>query len=60
MLDDRGSGMSDSVPEERQGNLDDRIDDALAVLDAVGVERVSVLAEFDGALTRDQIRRRAP
>ncbi len=39
MFDHRGSGMSDSVPEARQDNLDDRIDDVLAVLDAVGVER---------------------
>jgi class 3 adenylate cyclase len=51
MLDHRGSGMSDSVPEERQGNLDDRIDDVLAVLDGVGVGRVSVCAEGDGAMT---------
>jgi class 3 adenylate cyclase/alpha-beta hydrolase superfamily lysophospholipase len=51
MLDHRGSGMSDSMPESRQGNLDDRIDDGLAVLDAVGVDRVSVCAEGDGALT---------
>jgi len=51
MLDHRGSGMSDSVPEERQGNLDDRIDDILAVLDGVGVGRVSVCAEGDGAMT---------
>jgi class 3 adenylate cyclase/alpha-beta hydrolase superfamily lysophospholipase len=51
MLDHRGSGMSDSVPEPRQGNLDDRIDDIVAVLDTVGVGRVSVLGEGDGALT---------
>ena len=51
MLDHRGSGMSDSVPDARQGNLDDRIDDDLAVLDAVGVGRVSVIGEGDGALT---------
>jgi len=51
MLDHRGSGMSDSVPEPRQGNLDDRIDDIFAVLDTVGVGRVSVLGEGDGALT---------
>jgi class 3 adenylate cyclase/pimeloyl-ACP methyl ester carboxylesterase len=51
MLDHRGSGMSDSVPEERQGNLEDRIDDVLGVLDTVGVGRVSVIAEGDGALT---------
>jgi class 3 adenylate cyclase len=51
MLDHRGSGMSDSVPEPKQGNLDDRIDDIFAVLDTVGVGRVSVLGEGDGALT---------
>lgn len=51
MLDHRGSGMSDSVPEPRQGNLDDRLDDIFAVLDAVGVGRVCVLGEGDGALT---------
>jgi class 3 adenylate cyclase len=51
MLDHRGSGVSDSLPETRQGDLDDRIDDVLAVLDAVGVARVSICAEGDGALT---------
>jgi class 3 adenylate cyclase/pimeloyl-ACP methyl ester carboxylesterase len=51
MLDHRGAGMSDAAPEARQGNLDDRIDDVLAVLDGVGVGRVSVCAEADGALT---------
>jgi class 3 adenylate cyclase len=51
MLDHRGSGVSDSVPEAMQGDLDDRTDDVLAVLDGVGVGRVSVCAEGDGALT---------
>src|SRR5438552_14222552 len=51
MLDHRGSGMSDSVPDARQGNLDGRIDDVLAVLDGVGVGRVTVIAEGDGAMT---------
>src|SRR5438067_2331367 len=51
VLDHRGSGMSDSVPEWRQANLDDRIDDVLAVLDAVGIGRVCVCGEADGALT---------
>lgn len=51
MLDHRGAGMSDSVPEARQGNLDDRIDDILAVLDGVGTPRLSVIAEGDAALT---------
>lgn len=51
MLDHRGSGMSDSVPEARQGNLDDRMDDVLAVLDGLGVGRVSVIAEGDAAMT---------
>jgi class 3 adenylate cyclase/pimeloyl-ACP methyl ester carboxylesterase len=51
MLDHRGSGVSDSVPDARQGDLDDRIEDVCAVLDGVGVDRVSVIAEADGALT---------
>jgi class 3 adenylate cyclase/pimeloyl-ACP methyl ester carboxylesterase len=51
VLDHRGAGMSDSMPESRLGNLDDQIDDVLAVLDAVGVDRVSVCGEGDGALT---------
>src|SRR6266849_5654853 len=42
VLDHRGSGMSDSVPASRQANLDDRIDDVLAVLGAVGIDRVFV------------------
>ena len=29
MLDHRGSGVSDSVPEARQGDLDDRMEDVL-------------------------------
>ncbi len=51
MLDHRGTGMSDSMPESRLGDLDDRIDDVLAVLDAIGVDRVGVLGEADGSLT---------
>lgn len=51
MLDHRGSGVSDSVSDERQGDLDDRSEDVCAVLDGVGVDRVSVIAEADGALT---------
>jgi class 3 adenylate cyclase len=48
MLDHRGFGMSDTIAESRLGNLDDRIDDVLAVLDAVGVERVCVFGEGAG------------
>jgi len=51
VLDHRGTGMSDPMPESRLGNLDDRIDDALAVLEAVGVDRVCVCGEADGGLT---------
>ena len=43
--------MSDSVPEARQGKLDDRMDDVLLVLDGLGVGRVSVIAEGDAAMT---------
>jgi class 3 adenylate cyclase/pimeloyl-ACP methyl ester carboxylesterase len=50
-LDHRGFGASDPVPAHRVADLDERIEDILAVLDAVGAERVSVLGENDGAMT---------
>ena len=51
MLDHRGAGMSDAVPESRIGDLDERIDDVLAVLDVIGADQVCVCGEGDGALT---------
>jgi class 3 adenylate cyclase/alpha-beta hydrolase superfamily lysophospholipase len=49
MLDHRGSGVSDTIAESRLGNLDDRVDDVLAVLEAVGTERVCVCGSDRGA-----------
>jgi class 3 adenylate cyclase/pimeloyl-ACP methyl ester carboxylesterase len=51
MFDHRGTGMSDTRPEDTLGNLDDRVADALAVLDDLGIERAAVSGEYDGALT---------
>ena len=48
MLDHRGYEMSDTIAESRLGNLDDRIADAFAVLDAAGVDQVCVFGEGDG------------
>ena len=46
-LDHRGLGSSDPVPADRIADLDDWVDDVVAVLDAVGVERCPILAEAD-------------
>lgn len=47
-FDKRGVGMSDRVPVAP--SLNERIDDILAVMDAEGVERASVLGVSEGAL----------
>jgi class 3 adenylate cyclase len=44
-FDRRGSGMSDRVPS---APLEEQMDDVLAVLDAAGCERPTVLAETEG------------
>ena len=44
-FDRRGSGMSDRVPP---APLEEQMDDVLAVLDAAGCERPTVLAETEG------------
>jgi class 3 adenylate cyclase len=48
-FDYRGTGISDTVSEEVVGDLDAAVADAVAVLDAVGVDRACVSAEFDSA-----------
>jgi class 3 adenylate cyclase len=48
MFDRRGAGLSDPLTEG--GTLDAHVDDALAVLDAAGIERVSVVAANEAAL----------
>lgn len=45
LMDKRGTGVSERVPV---GALEDRIDDNLAVLDAVGSERAAVMAWSEG------------
>jgi class 3 adenylate cyclase len=47
VFDHRGVGVSDAPPLSRLGDLDDRLEEVLAVLDEVGVERVSVCGEYD-------------
>ena len=44
MFDKRGMGMSDPVPIDQLPDADTRMDDVLAVLDAVGSERAIVYA----------------
>ena len=44
LFDRRGTGVSDGVRDAVVPTLEDWADDAIAVLDAVGVERVTVLA----------------
>ena len=44
MFDKRGMGMSDPVPTDQLPDADTRMDDVLAVLDAVGSERAIVYA----------------
>jgi len=48
LLDKRGTGMSDRVSERDLPTLEQRVDDIAAVLDAVGLERASILGISDG------------
>ncbi len=48
VFDKRGVGMSDRVPEDRLPSLEVRIDDARAVMDAVGSQRAVVLGHSEG------------
>ena len=47
--DKRGTGMSDAVEPGVFPTLEERVDELIAVLDAVGFERPTVLAGADGA-----------
>jgi len=51
LFDPPGLGLSDPVPVERIGAVDDWIDAYLAVLDAVGLEKAVVNGEADGAIS---------
>jgi class 3 adenylate cyclase len=48
MFDRRGTGLSSPLRRDRPLTLEERADEALAVLDAAGVERAAVHATADG------------
>ncbi len=49
MFDKSGTGLSDRVPATDMADADRRLEDLLAVMDAVGLERATLLATADGA-----------
>jgi pimeloyl-ACP methyl ester carboxylesterase len=48
VFDKRGVGLSDRVPEDQLPSLEVRMDDARAVMDAVGSDRAVVLGHSEG------------
>ena len=48
LFDKRGVGLSDRVPDDRLPNLETRMDDVRAVMDAVGSERAVVFGVSEG------------
>ena len=48
LFDKRGTGLSDRVPEDRLPSLEVRMDDARAVMDAVGSDRAIVMGFSEG------------
>jgi pimeloyl-ACP methyl ester carboxylesterase len=48
LFDKRGTGLSDRVPEDRLPSLEVRMDDARAVMDAVGSQRAVVFGVSEG------------
>jgi len=48
LFDKRGTGLSDRVPEDRLPSLEVRMDDARAVMDAVGSQRSVVFGVSEG------------
>jgi len=48
LVDRRGTGMSDRVPEHELPSLEVRMDDLRAVLDEVGSDRAALFGEYDG------------
>jgi pimeloyl-ACP methyl ester carboxylesterase/class 3 adenylate cyclase len=49
LFDKRGTGVSDRVPDNRLPDLETRMDDLCAVMDAAGSKRAVVLAASEGA-----------
>jgi class 3 adenylate cyclase len=47
-LDKRGTGFSERLPADAAPSLEDRVDDVIAVMDAAGSERATVLGVADG------------
>lgn len=48
VFDKRGTGLSDRVPEDRLPSLEVRMDDARAVMDAVGTQRAVIFGVSEG------------
>jgi class 3 adenylate cyclase/pimeloyl-ACP methyl ester carboxylesterase len=46
--DQRGTGLSERVPIDRLPSLDERVTDALAVMDEVGMSRPVIIGESEG------------
>jgi class 3 adenylate cyclase/alpha-beta hydrolase superfamily lysophospholipase len=51
LIDRRGVGLSDRVPDDALPTLEVRMDDVRAVLSVVGSKRAALLGEFDGGST---------
>jgi class 3 adenylate cyclase len=49
-FDRRGTGLSDPVPLDRLPDFETQVEDAIAVLDAAGSERPSIVGTNDGTL----------
>lgn len=47
-FDKRGTGLSDRVPRSELPSLEERMDDVLSVLDAVGSDRAAVIGNSEG------------
>ena len=60
LFDKRGTGLSDRVSPERLPDLETRMDDVRAVLDAVGSERAVLLGISEGGRDVDALRRDPP
>lgn len=48
MFDKRGTGLSDRVPVDQLPTLEERVDDLVSVLDAVGSERAALFSFSEG------------
>jgi pimeloyl-ACP methyl ester carboxylesterase len=48
LFDKRGTGLSDRVPRDELPSLEERMDDVIAVLDAVGSQRAAVMGHSEG------------